>query len=335
MTTRIGRRAFACGLAALVASLGAFCLPRASDAQQPALPRHIGVILVGFSPESKEPQHFRQGLQDAGYVEGRDVVIEWRYANGDYARVPELVADLVQSKVDAIVTDSTVTTQVAKRSTSTIPIVMALVADPVGSGLVTNLARPGGNVTGLSQMTVDLSAKRMQLLKKTIPRFARVAVLWNPDTPYHQKVIEDLKAVAPSLSIKLSFAGVRTPEQFGSVLSAVRRARAQALYAIDDPFFDLHRTTIAKLALKARLPTTFGQREYVDEGGLMSYGASYADLFRRSAGYVDRILKGMKPGDLPIEQPTKFEFVVNLRTAQAIGLTIPQSVLLMADDVIR
>ena len=335
MTTRIGRRTFACGLAALVASLGAFCLPGASDAQQPALPRRIGVILVGFSPESKEPQQFRHGLQDAGYAEGRDVVIEWRYANGDYTRVPELVADLVQSKVDAIVVDSTVTTQVAKRSTSTIPIVMALVADPVGSGLVTNLARPGGNVTGLSQMTADLSAKRLQLLKETIPRIARVAVLWNPDTPYHSKVIEDLKAAAPSLSIKLSFVGVRTPEQFGSVLSAVSRADAQALYVIDDPFFDIHRTTISKLASKARLPTTFGQREYVDEGGLMSYGASYADLFRRSAGYVDRILKGMKPGDLPIEQPTKFEFVVNLRTAKTIGVAIPQSVLIQADDIIK
>ena len=335
MTTRIGRRAFACRIAVLVASLGAFCIPGASHAQQPALPRHIGVLLVGFSPASKEPQQFLQGLQDAGYVEGRDVVIEWRYANGDYARVPELVADLVASEVDAIVVDSTVTTREAKRSTSTIPIVMALVADPVGSGLVTNLARPGGNVTGLSQMTVDLSTKRLQLLKNTIPRIARVAVLWNPDTPYHPKVIEDLKAVAPSLSIKLSFVGVRTPEQFDSVSSTVRRAQAQALYVIDDPFFDLHRTTISKLALKARLPTTFGQREFVDEGGLMSYGASYGDLFRRSAGYVDRILKGMKPGDLPIEQPTKFEFVVSLRTAQAIGLAIPQSVLLQADDVIR
>jgi putative ABC transport system substrate-binding protein len=322
-------------VAALAASSAIAVVPHGARAQQRASPRRIGVLLVGFSPESKEPQQFRRGLQDAGYVEGRDVVIEWRYANGDYARVPELVADLVQSKVDAIVVDSTVTTQVAKRSTSTIPIVMALVADPVGSGLVTNLAHPGGNVTGLSQMTVDLSAKRLQLLKETIPRIARVAVLWNPDTPYHPKVIEDLKAVAPSLSIKLSFVGVRTPEQFGSVLSAVSRARAQALYVIDDPFFDTHRTTISKLASKARLPSTYGQREYVDEGGLMSYGASYADLFRRSAGYVDRILKGMKPGDLPIEQPTKFEFVVNLRTAQAIGLAIPQSVLLQADDVIR
>ena len=190
-----------------------------------------------------------------------------------------------------------------QRSHSTIPIVMALVADPLGSGLVTSLARPRGTHR-LSQMTVDLAAKRLQLLKKTIPRLGRVAVLWNPDTPYHRKVIEDLEAVAASLSIKLSLVPARTPEELDSVMPPIHRARAQALYAIDDPFFDRYRTTIAKLALKARLPTSFGQREYVDEGGLMSYGASYADLFRRSAGYVDRILKGMKAGDLPVEQPT-------------------------------
>ena len=334
MISRTGRYALTYGLAALVSSFVAICPPSASHAQ-PAPPRHIGVLLVGFSHENKEPQHFRQGLQDAGYVEGRDVVIEWRYANGDYTKVPDLVADLIERDVAAIVVDSTVTTQVAKRSTSTIAIVMALVADPLGSGLVTSLARPGGNVTGLSQMTVDLAAKRLQLLKKTIPRLGRVAVLWNPDTPYHRKVIEDLEAVAPSLSIKLSLVPARTPEELDSVMPPIHRARAQALYAIDDPFFDRYRTTIAKLALKARLPTSFGQREYVDEGGLMSYGASYADLFRRSAGYVDRILKGMKAGDLPIEQPTKFEFVINLRTAEAIGVTMPQSLLLQADDVIR
>ena len=184
---------------------------------------------MGFSPESKEAQAFRQGLRDAGYAEGRDVVIEWRSANGDYDRVPELVADLVQRKVDVIVVDSTLATQAVKRATSTIPIVMAIVADPVGSGLVASLAHPGGNVTGLSLMMTELSAKRLQLLKETIPRLTRVAVLWNPDTPYHPKVIEDLKAAAPSLSIELSFVSVRTPEEFGPAFSAVSRAHAQAL----------------------------------------------------------------------------------------------------------
>src|SRR5882672_3392050 len=189
--------------------------------QQPASPRRIGVLLLVYSTESNWAQQFRQGLRDAGYVEGRDVVIEWRSANGDYARIPELAADLVQRKVDVIVVESTVAAQAAKRATSTIPIVMALVADPVASGLVANLAHPGGNVTGLSLMTGELSAKRLQLLKETIPRLTRVAVLWNPDTPWHAKVIEDLKAVAPSLSIELSFVSVKTPEQFDPAFSSV------------------------------------------------------------------------------------------------------------------
>ena len=246
-----------------------------------------------------------------------------------------MAADLVQSKVDVIVVDGTLATRAAKRATSTIPIVMALVADPVGSGLVANLAHPGGNVTGLSMMATELSAKRLQLLKETIPRLTRVAVLWNPDTPYHPKVIEDLKAAAPSLAIELNFVGVRTPEQFGPAFSAVSRAHAQALYVIGDPFFLTHRTTLLKLASKARLPVIYAEREFADEGGLMSYGPNLGDEFRRSAGYVDKILKGAKPGDLPIEQPTKFELVVNLKTAQALGITIPESILLQADEVIR
>jgi ABC-type uncharacterized transport system substrate-binding protein len=190
-----------------------------------------------LSPESKEAQAFRQGLRDAGYAEGRDVVIEWRSANGDYARVPQLAADLVQSKVDVIVTDTTLATQAVKRATSTIPVVMALVADPVGSHLVASLAHPGGNATGLSIMLAELSAKRLQLLKEAIPRLTRVTVLWNPATPYHPKAVNDLKAVAPSLAIELSFVAVRTPEQFDPAFSAVSRARAQALYVLDAPLY--------------------------------------------------------------------------------------------------
>ena len=318
-------------LISLVACLGV----SPADAQQPASPRRIGVLLVARSPESKEAQAFRQELRDAGYAEGRDVVIEWRSANGDYDRIPELAADLVQRKVDVIVVEATLATQAVKRATSTIPIVMAVVADPVGSGLVANLAHPGGNVTGLSLMVADLSAKRLQLLKETIPRLTRVAVLWNPATPYHPKVIEELKAVAPSLSIELSFVGARTPEEFGPAFSAVSRAHAQALYVLDDAFFVIHRMTLLKLASKARLPVIYGQRNFPDAGALMSYGPNIEDLFRRSAGYVDKILKGAKPGDLPIEQPTKFELVVNLKTAKALGLTIPESILLRADEVIR
>jgi putative ABC transport system substrate-binding protein len=335
VTRRITRRAFARDLAALVGSLGLFCLPVKAYPQQPALPRRIGVLLVAFPLESKEAQAFRQGLRDAGYAEGRDVVIEWRSANGDYARIPALATDLVQRKVDVIVVDSTPGAQAVKRATSTIPIVMAVIGDPVGSGIVANLAHPGGNVTGFSVLAAALSAKRLQLLKETVPRLTRVAALWNPDTRWHAKAVEELKAVAPSLSIELSFVSVRIPEDFGPAFSAASRAHAQALYVLDDAQFVVHRRTLLKLASKARLPDIYGVRHFPDEGGLMSYGANYADNWRRSAGYVDKILKGAKPGDLPVEQPTKFELVVNLRTAKALGLAIPESVLLQADEVVR
>jgi putative ABC transport system substrate-binding protein len=332
---RISQSRFVYQVAVLATCVGLFGLPSIADGQQPAAPRRIGVLSVSFSSESREAREFRQGLRDAGYAEGRDVVIEWRSANGNYDRVPELVADLMQRKVDVIVVGSTVAVQAVQRATSTIPIVMAAVADPVGSGLVANLAHPGGNVTGLSPMTVELSAKRLQLLKETIPRLTRVTVLWNPATPYHPKVIEDLKAVAPSLSIELSFVGVRRPEEFGPAFSAVSRAHAQALYVIEDAFFLAHQTMLLKLALEARLPAIFGTRAFADGGGLMSYGVNYGEQYRRSAGYVDKILKGAKPGDPPIEQPTEFAFVVNLKTAKALGLAIPESILLRADEVIR
>jgi putative ABC transport system substrate-binding protein len=327
------RRAFACSLAALGVSL-VVGLPSNARADQPPAPRRIGVLLGGFSPESKEAQQFRRGLLDAGYAEGRDVAIEWRSASGDYARVPELVADLVQRKVEVIVVTGTVAAQAAKRATSTIPIVMAVVADPVGSGLVASLAQPGENITGLSLMSTELSAKRLQLLKEAIPRLTRVAVLWDPDTPPHTNAVHDLKAAAPSLSIELNFVSARTPEEIGPAFSAISRAHSQALYVIESPFFFAHRATLLKLASKARLPV-YGERHFADAGGLMSYGPNYGDLFSRSAGYVDKILKGAKPGDLPIQQPTKFELVINLKAAQALGLAIPESILLQADEVIR
>ena len=277
---------------------------------------------------------FRKGLREAGYAEGRDVVIDWRCAS-DYARIPELAADLVQRKVDVIVVETTLATKVLMRATSTIPIVMAAVADPVGSGLVTSLAHPGGNVTGLSLMAVELGAKRLQLLKEAVPQLTRVAVLWNPETPFHSKAIADLKAAAPALSLKLSFVGARTPEEFGPAFSEINRTHAQGLYLIDDAIFFVHRSTLLNLASEARLPTSFSDRQLVYKGLLMSYGPNLGDMWRRSAGYVDKILKGAKPGDLPIEQPTKFELVVNLKTAKALGLAIPQSILQRADEVIR
>ncbi|MGH2361295.1 MAG: ABC transporter substrate-binding protein [bacterium] len=331
MNSLLALRAIAWSFAA---ALVISCLMYAT-AEQPAQPRHIGILAVISSPESKEAQAFRQGLRDAGYAEGRDVVIEWRSASGNYARVPALAADLVQRKVDVIVVESTPAALAVKRATSTIPVVLAVVADPVESGLVANLAHPGGNITGLSGMGVELNAKRLQLLKETIPRLTRVAVLRNPASPWHTKVVEDLKAVAPSLSIELSVVGVRTLEEIGPAFSAVRRAHAQALYVIGDGFLLAHRAMLVKLASKDQLPSIYFARHFADAGGLMSYGPNLGDLWRRSAGYVDKILKGAKPGDLPIEQPTQFELVVNLKTAKALGITIPQSILLRADEVIR
>ena len=330
MTAFIGRREFITLLGGAAAAW-----PLAARAQQTASPRRIGVLLVGLSPESKEAKQFRLGLRDLGYSEGRDVVIEWRSANGDYDRVPELVADLVQSKVDVIVQDSTVGTEITKRATSTIPIVMALVLDPVGSGLVRSLANPGGNVTGLSMMATELYPKRLQLLKDVNPQLTRAAVLWNPDHPFHVKAVESLKTIAPSLSIELSSVAVRTPEQFGPAISGISQEKVQALYVVEDPIFFAHQTTLLELASAARLPTIHELRRWPEASALMSYGPDLHDLFRRAAVYVDRIFKGAKPGDLPVEQPTKFELVINLKTAKTLGLEIPPTLLALTDEVIE
>ena len=303
-------------------------------AEQPTPPRHIGVLQTGTW--SKEMvQIFRQSLSDLGYQDGRDLAIDWRYANGDYSRVPELMADLVQSKVDLIVADSTIGTRAAKNLTKTIPIVMTLVSDPVGSGLVTSLAHPGGNITGGSIMAPELIGKRLQLLKETIPQLSRVAVLWNPGTPFHPRVIDQLKAEAPSLSIELTLVSAETREELGLAFSSSRLAHSQAVYVIEDGLGFTYRSELVKLASKARIPTMYWQRNFADEGGLMSYGANLGDSLQRAARYVDKILKGAKPGDLPIEQPTKFELVINLKAAKALGLTIPQSVLMRADEFVK
>jgi putative ABC transport system substrate-binding protein len=309
--------------------------PLMAHGQQATSPKRVGFLLVGLSPESKEVQVFRRELRKAGYIEGRNLVMEWRSANGDYDRVPALVADLIQSKVDVMVHDSTIGTQVAKRATSTIPMVMALVLDPIGSGLVESLTHPGGNITGLSMMATELYPKRLQLLKGIKPQLARAAVWWNPDHPFHPKAVEEIKAAAPSFSIELSFASVRKPEQFASAFSDITQANAQALYVVDDPIFFAHREILLNLASAARLPTIYETRRYPDAGGLISYGPDIHDLFRRAAIYVIRIFEGAKPADLPVEQPTKFELVMNLGTAKTLGLTIPDKLLALADDVIE
>jgi len=314
---------------------GAVALPVAARAQQAASPRRIGFLLVGRSPESKQAQHFKQGMRDAGYTEGRNVIIEWRSTKGDYDRVQKLIDEFVQNKVDVIVVDSTVAAQVAKRTTSTIPIVMALVLDPVGTGLVASLASPGRNVTGLSMMAKELNSKRLELIKEALPNLVRVAVLWNPDHPFHARMVEELRLLAPPLSVELTFLSVRTPEHFASAVSDASRARAQALFIVDDPIFDAHRSTLFGLAAQAKIPTIHGLSRYVEEGGLMSYGPDIHDLFYRSASYVDRIFKGAKPGDLPVEQSRKFELFDNLKTAKALGLTIPPTLLARADELIE
>ena len=277
----------------------------------------------------------RQGLRDAGYVEGRDITIEWRSANGDDDQVPRLAADLVGRKVDVIVVGGNAATLALKRATSTIPIVMALSADPVGSGLVTSLARPGGNVTGLSPMMEELTTKRLQLLKEAVPGATRVAVLWNPGLPVYVTILKDIKAAAPLLSIEPRFVEVRGLHDLNRAFTAIGQEHSQALYVVEGPFVWAHLTRLLDLVSKARLPAISGGRDFADRGGLMSYGTNVDDLFHRAAVYVDKILKGAKPADLPIEQPTRFEFVINLKTAKALRLTIPQSVLVRADKVIR
>jgi putative ABC transport system substrate-binding protein len=304
-------------------------------AQQGASPRRIGVVLVGLTPESKPARSFLQGLRDAGYSVGRDVVIEWRLARGDYDRVPELVADLVRSKVDVMVMDSTIGTDAAMRATSTIPIIMALVVDPVGSRLVKSLARPGGNVTGLSMMTSDLNSKRLQMLKDVVPGLTRVAVLWNPDHPFHHQVIKDLKAIAPSLSIALSLQSVQSADELDQTFADIKRVSAQAVYVVEDPFFFSARAQLLRLTSESRLGTIHELRRWPEEGALMSYGPVLDDLFRRAALYVDRVFKGANPADLPVEQPTRFELVINLKTARALGLDVPDHLQQIADEVIE
>jgi putative tryptophan/tyrosine transport system substrate-binding protein len=297
--------------------------------------RRVGVLLVGWPASDPVVKGLSQGLREAGYQEGRDVAIEWRSANGDYDQVPRLAADLVQQKVDVLVADGTVATRALKTQTSTIPIVMALAADPVGSGLVASLAQPGGNVTGLSLMLPDLASKQLQLLKEALPDTTRVAVLWNPRTPFHATTVKNIKAAAPSLSIEPQFVEVRSADEFRQAFVAIRREHAHAVFVLSDPTFSSHRASLLELASKARLPVVGGERDWPDAGGLMSYSPSFADMFHRAASYVDKIFNGARPADLPVERPTKFELVVNFRRAKQLGLAIPQSFLRRADEVIR
>ncbi len=317
---------------------GIVAAPLAAEAQQAAKIARIGYLAGNLAAAPRLEEAFRQGLRDLGYVEGRNVVIEYRDAEGKLERLPALAAELVALKVDVIVAPSTPAALAAKQATRTLPIVFAVAADPVASGLVTSLARPGGNVTGLSILAPELVGKRLELLTQAVPGVSRVAVLWQPGglgERTEKDMLKGAEVAARALGVRLQFVEARGPADFDRAFSDMTRARAGALTVLASTMFFSERRRLVDLAAKNRLPAVYPWREYVDAGGLMSYGPNIADLFRRAATYVDKILKGAKPADLPVEQPTKFELVINLKTAKALGLTIPPSVLGRADEVIQ
>jgi putative tryptophan/tyrosine transport system substrate-binding protein len=310
-----------------------FALCPSVAAQEAGKVPRIGFLSTGSSSsDSIRIEAFRQGLRDLGYVQGKNIAIEHRYAEKNF---DQLAAELVRVKVDVIVTGGTPAARAAKNATMTIPIVMAAVGDPVGTGLVASLARPGRNITGLSLLSPELSGKRLELLKETLPRVTRVAVLLNPTNPATEAQLAGTQLTAGSLGVQLQLLEVSSPDQLDRAFSVMMRERVSALVVLTDAMFFDNRTRIMSFAAKSRMPVTCYDSAFVDAGGLMSYGASIPDLYRRAAIYVDKILKGAKPGDLPIEQPRKFELIVNLKTAQQIGVTIPQSVLYRADKVIK
>lgn len=318
-------------------ALGILPPPFAADAQQPARVPRIGFLHPDpiMSARLHRLDAFRQGLRELGYVEGQTIALEVRSAEGKRERLPALAAELVRLSVDVIVTATVPGIQAAQQATKTIPIVMAVVADPVATGFVASLARPGGNISGLSMMAPEVVGKRLELLKEAIPRVSRVGVLWNPANPAAALSLSETEAAARALGVRLQLLEVRSPEELDGAFGAAARDRAGALIVLPDPMFLTHRTRIADLAAKSRLPAIYYARDYVEAGGLMAYGANLADLYRRAAYFVDRILKGAKPAELPVEQPTKFELVINLKTARALGLAIPQSVLMRTDQVIQ
>jgi putative ABC transport system substrate-binding protein len=307
------------------------------EAQQSGKVPRIGFLIVDSpSAASTRVEAFKEGLQELGYVEGKNITIDYRYAEAKADRLPQLASELVRLKIDVLVTGGGNQVAIAAmKATGTIPIVMTNVADPVGSGFVASLARPGGNVTGLTSVTYDLSGKRLELIKDTLPKVGRIAVLYDPSD--RAKVIEfkEMQAAAASFAVQLQSLEVRRAEDFESAFKTGSRARAEALIVLPTTVTNTHRKPIIHLAVDNRLPAIYPDREFVDGGGLMSYGPIYADLWRRAATYVDKILKGAKPAYLPVEQPTKFELVINLKTAKQIGVTIPPRVLARADKVVR
>ncbi len=320
----------------IVLVVGAVVAPLAAEAQQQGKVPRVGYLSSGSATTSRYLEAFRQGLRELGWVEGQNIVIDWRYAEGRLDRLPDLAAELVRLKVDVIVTVPTPAAVAAKNATGTIPIVMINVSDPVGLGLIASLARPGGNATGLSySVGVESFGKALELLKETVPKLHRVAVLSNPANPAHAPVIGDVKVAARSLGVQLQLLEARGPNELDVAFAAMAKERVGALLVLPDSMLILHRARLADLAAKNRLPAMYGLREHVEAGGLMTYGPSTVANFRRAAFFMDKILKGAKPADLPVEQPTKFELVINRKTAKALGLTIPPSVLVRADEMIE
>ena len=328
---QIGRREFDLLMA------GAFVAwPRGLQAQQPDKVYKIGLLTAGSDAAVRSLQGIlRDGLRELGWIEGKNLIFEARYAEDDLDRLPGLAAELVSLDVDSIVTVGTLAPIAAKRATSTIPIVMAFSGDPVGSGLVASLAHPGGNVTGLSSMAPDLGGKRLELVKDLLPEAHRVAVLWNAANPYSALVFKETERAARTLEIELQSLEVQAPADFDGALDAATRQHTDALITVEDPLTIDHRSKIAEFAIDKRLPTIAGFKMFADAGGLISYGPNPGEFMKESVGYVAKILKGAKPSDLPVEQPTRFELVINLKTAKTLGLTIPPSLLGRADEVIQ
>jgi putative ABC transport system substrate-binding protein len=311
-------------------------LPSVSEAQQPAKIPRIGYLAgASRSAIAFRIEAFRQGLRELGYVEGKNIAIEYRYSEGNFLRQKKLAAELAHLNVDVIVTSGPASTRAAKEATPTLPIVMTFDSDPVGNGSVASLARPGGNITGLSTLAPEISGKQLELLKEVVPELSRVAVLGSSANPGNAQVLKEIEAAAGAFSVRLQYLDILDAKELEAVFRAVSNGRANAVFVLAGTVIIAQRTRIADLAIKSRLPSIYERREFVEAGGLMSYGISITDLDRRAATYVDKILKGAKPAHLPVEQPTKFELVINLKAAKQIGVKIPPNVLARADKVIR
>ena len=307
-----------------------------AEAQQPTKIPRIGYLSATHrSSVSARTEALRQGLRELGYVEGKNIIIEYRFADGRLDQVPQNAAELVRLGVDVIVTAGPTDTRAAKEATATIPIVMAFDSDPVGNGFVASLARPGGNITGLSTLAPEISGKQLELLKEIVPRLSLVAVLGTSTEPGNAQALREVEVAAGAFGVHLQHLDVRDSKDIETAFRAANKGRADAILMLNSPVLNPHRTQVVNLAVKSRLPVIYGQPEFVETGGLMTYSVSFTELFRRAATYVDKILKGTKPADLPVEQPKKFEFIINLKAAKQIGLTIPPNVLARADRVIK